>query len=85
MYGAGAALLDIVASERLQVARPGDPDPNAPLLAELSSSNTIMQVGTHLLLAFDAGGGRVGGMEKARGRAAQATAMMRWAGGRGSK
>lgn len=42
-WATGAALLDIVASERLQVARPGDPDPNAPLLAELSSSNTIMQ------------------------------------------
>ncbi len=49
MCNAGAALLDIVAGERLQVARPGDPDPNAPLLAELSSSNTIMQVGTKVL------------------------------------
>jgi hypothetical protein len=40
----GAALLQIVFSERLQLAKLGDPDPNAPLLSELAGSNTFMQV-----------------------------------------
>ncbi|KAG2498083.1 hypothetical protein HYH03_003841 [Edaphochlamys debaryana] len=42
-WGLGAALMQIVFSERLHVARAGDPDPNGPLLAELSSGNTLMQ------------------------------------------
>ncbi|EFJ42868.1 hypothetical protein VOLCADRAFT_121485, partial [Volvox carteri f. nagariensis] len=39
----GGSLLQIVFSERLHLAKFGDPDPNAPLLLELAGSNTFMQ------------------------------------------
>ena len=48
-WALGGVLLQLVFSERLQLATLGDPDPNAPLLAELAGSNTIMQVGGSLV------------------------------------
>ncbi|KAG2433562.1 hypothetical protein HYH02_012679 [Chlamydomonas schloesseri] len=42
-WALGGSLLQLVFTERLQLARPGDADANSPLLAELASSNTIMQ------------------------------------------
>ncbi|GLC39723.1 hypothetical protein PLESTB_000439100 [Pleodorina starrii] len=52
----GGALLQIVFSERMQLAQFGDADPNAPLLAELASSNTFMQDLALMDLAFTAEG-----------------------------
>ncbi|GFR40748.1 hypothetical protein Agub_g1358, partial [Astrephomene gubernaculifera] len=55
-WSLGAVLLQLVFSERLQLVRAGDPDPNTPLLTQLASSNTIMQDLALLDLALTAEG-----------------------------
>ncbi|PNH06060.1 hypothetical protein TSOC_007626 [Tetrabaena socialis] len=55
-WSVGGALLQLVFSERLHLARLGDPDPNAPLLAELVGGNAIMQDLALLDLALTAEG-----------------------------
>ncbi|KXZ57024.1 hypothetical protein GPECTOR_1g925 [Gonium pectorale] len=55
-WSLSGVLLQLIFTERLHLARYGEPDPNAQMLTELGSSNTIMQDLALLDLALTAEG-----------------------------